>query len=76
MFHEVRGRGLINAMQLDRECTELVGLCRERGLLINVTASSVIRMVPPLVISETEIDEMVDILEDALKAFSDSREVA
>ncbi|MDF1821491.1 MAG: aspartate aminotransferase family protein [Alcanivoracaceae bacterium] len=76
MFREVRGQGLINAMQLDRDCPELVGLCRERGLLINVTAGSVIRMVPPLVISEAEIDEMVNILEDAIKAFSDSQEAA
>ena len=69
MITEVRGMGLINAVQFDRPCGELVGLCRERGLLINVTADSVVRLIPPLVISEEEITTLVERLADAVKAF-------
>ncbi len=69
MVTEVRGMGLINAVQFDRPCGELVGLCRERGLLINVTADSVVRLIPPLVISEQEIQTLVARLADAVQVF-------
>lgn len=76
MVTEVRGQGLINAVQFDRPCAELVGLCRERGLLINVTAESVVRLIPPLVINETEIALLVERLKDAVIAFQTEQEVA
>ena len=69
MVTEVRGLGLINAVQFDRPCAELVGLCRERGLLINVTADSVVRLIPPLIISEEEITTLVQRLADAVNTF-------
>lgn len=76
MVTEVRGMGLINAVQFDRPCGELVGLCRERGLLINVTADSVVRLIPPLVISEQEITTLVERLADAVQAFIAQQEAA
>lgn len=76
MVKEVRGQGLINAVQFDRPCAALVGLCRDRGLLINVTAESVVRLIPPLVISEQEITLLVERLKDAVAAFAEEQEAA
>ena len=73
---DIRGVGLMTGVQLDRDCGELVALCRERGLLVNVTAGSVIRLVPPLVISESEIDQLVRMLADAVQEFARKQEAA
>lgn len=48
---EIRGKGLMLGIQLDRDCPELVGKAREHGLLINVTAGNTIRLLPPLIIN-------------------------
>lgn len=76
MVKEVRGLGLMTGIQFDRDCPELVAMCRDRSLLINVTAGSVVRLVPPLVISESEIDELVTRLNDAVRAFVREQEAA
>jgi len=57
---DIRGSGLMMGIQLDRPCAELVALAIEHGLLINVTAKNVIRLLPPLIISKTEADELVE----------------
>ena len=49
---DVRGKGLMVGLQLDRDCPEIVQLARAQGVLVNVTAGSVVRLLPPLVISE------------------------
>jgi acetylornithine/N-succinyldiaminopimelate aminotransferase len=59
---EIRGQGLMIGMELTKPCGELTARCAEKGLLISVTADSVIRMVPPLIIAAAEIDEIVGIL--------------
>jgi acetylornithine/N-succinyldiaminopimelate aminotransferase len=59
---EIRGQGLMIGMELTKPCGELTARCAEKGLLISVTADSVIRMVPPLIITAAEIDEIVAIL--------------
>ena len=46
---EIRGQGLMIGIELDRPCGELVGVARDAGVLINVTADNVIRLVPPLI---------------------------
>ncbi len=56
---EIRGEGLMIGIELDRPCTELVAIAREQGVLINVTADKVIRLVPPLVYGQTEADALV-----------------
>lgn len=58
---EVRGKGLMLAIELDRECTDLVKLALDAGLLINVTgAKRVVRLLPPLIINTEEADLIVD----------------
>jgi acetylornithine aminotransferase len=56
---EIRGEGLMIGIELDRPCTDLVAIAREQGVLINVTADKVIRLVPPLVYGQTEADALV-----------------
>ena len=59
---ELRGMGLMLGIELAKPCSALVGQCAQSGLLISVTADAVIRLVPPLIISAAEIDELVGIL--------------
>jgi len=53
---------LMVGIELAKPCSALTALAAENGLLISVTADSVIRLVPPLIISAAEIDELVGIL--------------
>ena len=55
---EVRGVGLLLAIELNNPCGELVMKAADKGLLINVTADNVIRLLPPLVANESEIREI------------------
>ena len=59
---EIRGQGLMLGVELAKPCAALVGQCASNGLLISVTADSVIRLVPPLILSRAEADEIVGIL--------------
>lgn len=56
---DIRGRGLLMAIELDRPCAELVTIALEAGLLINVTAGNVIRLLPPLTMTEAEADLLI-----------------
>jgi len=68
---EVRGRGLLLAIGLDRDAAaEVVAACRERGLLVNNVRPNAIRLMPPLTVSDDEIDRACDILEDALASLT------
>ncbi|MEQ8801036.1 MAG: aminotransferase class III-fold pyridoxal phosphate-dependent enzyme, partial [Haliea sp.] len=55
---EIRGRGLMLGVQLHRDCGELVARALAAGLLINVTAGHTIRLLPPLICSDAELDEL------------------
>ena len=68
-FKEVRGLGLMLGIELARPCGVLVGRAAENGLLISVTADSVIRLVPPLIMTSSEADEVVAILCPLVKRF-------
>lgn len=57
-IHEIRGRGLMLGIQLQRDCTELVEQALDAGLLINVAAGNTVRLLPPLVIKEQEALEL------------------
>ncbi len=63
----VRGLGLMVGIELTEPCADLVPKALEKGLLINVTAERVIRLLPPLVIEATEIDTIVDTLATLIK---------
>jgi predicted acetylornithine/succinylornithine family transaminase len=67
---EVRGLGLLLAMELTKECMSITKACMERGLLINCTAGNVLRFMPPLIVQEGEIDQMIDILQDVFEMLS------
>jgi len=56
---DIRGEGLMIGIELDRPCAELVAVARDAGVLINVTADTVIRLVPPLIYGEAEVDALV-----------------
>jgi len=66
---EVRGKGLMIGIELDRPCSALVNRCADAGLLLSVTADRVVRMVPPLILSGAEADELVAILVPQIQAF-------
>ncbi|MFM9882542.1 MAG: aspartate aminotransferase family protein [Burkholderiales bacterium] len=68
-FVEVRGMGLMIGIELDRPCGDLSKLALDAGLLINVTADKVIRLLPPLVINEAESRELVSRLSVVIKQF-------
>ncbi len=57
---DIRGEGMMIGVELDRPCGELVGIARDAGVLINVTADRVIRLVPPLIYGAAEVDALVD----------------
>jgi acetylornithine aminotransferase len=57
---DIRAAGLMIGIELDHPCGALVSQALERGLLINVTADSVIRLLPPLIISDEEAERIVD----------------
>ena len=59
---DIRGLGLIIGIELDRPCTELVEQALEHQLLINVTATNVIRLLPPLILESDHAQRIVDTL--------------
>jgi len=66
---DIRGDGLMIGIELDRPCGELVRLAQDAGLLINVTAERVIRLLPPLVLSDDEARGLVAILVPVIRGF-------
>jgi len=66
---EVRGHGLMLGIELERPCGVLTQRCADAGLLISVTADSVIRLVPPLILTLAEADEIVARLVPLVHAF-------
>jgi acetylornithine/N-succinyldiaminopimelate aminotransferase len=66
---DIRGQGLMIGMELDRPCGVLVNRAAEAGLLISVTADSVVRLLPPLIFTKSEADELVGLLAPLVKAF-------
>jgi acetylornithine aminotransferase len=65
----VRGEGLMIGIQLDRPCAGLVERALHKGLLINVTAESVIRLLPPLVFTDADAERLVTELSPLVREF-------
>jgi acetylornithine/N-succinyldiaminopimelate aminotransferase len=65
----IRNAGLMVGIELDRPCSALVKMALEAKLLINVTADKVVRLLPPLVISEAEVNVLVSRLSALIKQF-------
>jgi acetylornithine/N-succinyldiaminopimelate aminotransferase len=66
---EIRGKGLMVGIELDHDCPELVKLALEEKLLINVTAGKVIRLLPPLIMTDSQAAELVEKLSQLIKRF-------
>jgi acetylornithine/N-succinyldiaminopimelate aminotransferase len=66
---EVRGQGLMIGMELTKPCGVLIARAAEAGMLISVTADSVIRLLPPLIITQAEVDELLARLLPLVRAF-------
>jgi len=68
-FVEVRGQGLMLGVVLDRSCGDLQWTLAQAGLLVSIQADTVVRLVPPLIITEAECDQIVALLIPVLKDF-------
>ena len=66
---DIRGHGLMIGIELDRPCAELVGKALEAGLLINVTGEKIIRLLPPLIFSQSDARELVERTAPLIKEF-------
>ncbi len=65
----IRGRGLMIGIELDRPCAELVGRAMEQGLLINVTAERVVRLLPPLITTVKQADIIIEQVGELIREF-------
>ena len=66
---EIRGQGLMLGIELAKPCGVLVQRAADAGLLLSVTADNVVRMVPALILTQAEADEIVAILAPLVLAF-------
>ncbi len=66
---EIRGQGLMLGVALAKPCGDLINRCAEAGLLISVTAESVVRLIPPLILTIEEADEIAAIVIEQIKKF-------
>lgn len=66
---DIRGKGMMMGIELNTPCAELVGKALEAGILLNVTAGNVIRLLPPYVLSDEEADDLVRRISDLIIEF-------
>ncbi len=66
---KIRNAGLMIGIELDRPCADIVKQGLQAGVLINVTADKVVRLLPPLVINQQEAQQLVDTLAALIKQF-------
>ena len=69
---DIRGRGLMLGIELDRPCVELMQRALAKKLLVNVTADKVVRLLPPLIISDSQADEIVTGVSELIVDFLDT----
>lgn len=63
---DLRGKGLIIGMELEFDGGDIVRACLERGVLINCTMGTVLRFLPPLIVTKGEVDAMIRVLDEVL----------
>ncbi len=68
-IEDIRGQGLMIGIELTQACKELTALAKEKGIIINVTAEKVIRLLPPLIITEAQALEIVEQLSKLIKVY-------
>jgi acetylornithine/N-succinyldiaminopimelate aminotransferase len=69
LIADIRGQGLLLGIELKKDCGELVQLALQQGLVINVTAGKVVRLLPPLILSDSEADDIVSTVSGLLDAY-------
>ena len=67
---EIRNLGLLIGIQMKQDCTPLVALALQDGLLINVAAERVVRLLPPLIISSDQVNELAERLISCINTFT------
>ncbi len=70
LISDVRGKGLMVGIELNTPCKEIVKECALRGVLLNCTVETVIRFLPPLIVTEEEIDAGIKVLGEVLNEFN------
>ena len=70
IVEEVRGAGMMLGMELNINCSQIVDEAREQGVLINCTADTVLRFLPPLIIERGQIDTVTCVIETILQKHS------
>ncbi len=71
-FRAIRSRGLMLGLEFTHDCTDLPRAALAQGLLINVTSNRIVRLLPPLILTEQEADILVAKLRDTLRSFYDA----
>ena len=70
IIKEIRGQGLLIGIELNKPCAELISKALNQHLLINVTAERVIRLLPPLILQQTEADMIIDTVSELIVDFA------
>ena len=71
---DIRGKGLMIGIELDRPCAELVNAARAKGLLLNVAAGNVIRLLPPLTLNQQQAETILTTVTDIINEFASTQE--
>ena len=66
---DIRGMGLMLAVELDRPCKEIMNIALAHGLLVNVTADKVVRLLPPLILTDDEAERIASGVADVVRKF-------
>ncbi len=66
---DIRGKGMMMGIELDTPCAELVGSALSAGILLNVTAGNVVRLLPPYILTDDQADELVRRVSDLIIEF-------
>ena len=75
MVREIRGKGMMIGIELTQPCAELVGKALDTGLLINVTAGNVVRLLPPYILTDDEAHDIVRRVSDLIIDFAQQAEL-
>lgn len=66
---QIRGKGLMIGVELDRSCADVKSKTLARGVLVNVTADKTVRLLPPLIITDAEADQIVEVVAESVREF-------
>jgi acetylornithine aminotransferase len=66
----IRGRGLMVGLVINQDCPQLMAAALDKGLLLNVTAGNVVRLLPPLNLTQTDADQIVEIVSQLIEALN------